>query len=157
MVPQSICPSPLEFLRLLMLFLGFATAYTRHQDRLMLREGLLVAFFLCGLVALGGQQTWWLQPLLSGTSPDAVLVGATALTAVTDNAALTYLGSLVPTSAAIPIRVMRANPYGAAASIPLSSRSAWSYQYDQQPTPSNRPAESVQTNGAGARRLHEHA
>ncbi|MBE7418456.1 MAG: putative Na+/H+ antiporter [Ideonella sp.] len=87
---------PPVFLGLLMLFLGFATAYTRHQDRLMLREGLLVAFFLCGLVVLGGQQAWWLQPLLSGLSADAVLVGATALTAVTDNAALTYLGSLVP-------------------------------------------------------------
>lgn len=87
---------PPVFLGLLMLFLGFATAYTRYQDRLMLREGLLVAFFLCGLVVLGGQQTWWLQPLLTRMSPDAVLVGATALTAVTDNAALTYLGSLVP-------------------------------------------------------------
>ena len=75
--------------------MGIATAYSAHQDRLILREGLLVAFFLGGLVVLGGQQQWWLQPLLVNMSSDAVFYGATALTAITDNAALTYLGSLV--------------------------------------------------------------
>jgi Na+/H+ antiporter NhaD/arsenite permease-like protein len=54
-----------------------------------------VAFFLAGLVVLGGQQRWWLQPLLQGMDSTSVYFGATALTAVTDNAALTYLGSLV--------------------------------------------------------------
>ncbi len=54
-----------------------------------------MAFFLAGLVVLGGQQRWWLQPLLEGMSPTVVYYGATALTAITDNAALTYLGSLV--------------------------------------------------------------
>jgi predicted cation transporter len=73
-----------------------ATAYPQHQGRLILREGLLVAFFLAGLVVLGGQQRWWLEPVLMGMSSDAVFYGATALTAFTDNAALTYLGSLVP-------------------------------------------------------------
>jgi hypothetical protein len=34
----------------------------RYQDQLTLREGLLVACFLAGLVVLGGQQQWWLQP-----------------------------------------------------------------------------------------------
>ncbi|HEX4872731.1 MAG TPA: putative Na+/H+ antiporter [Nevskiaceae bacterium] len=87
---------PPIFLALMLLFIGFADAYKQHQDRLILREGLLVAFFLAGLVVLGGQQQWWLQPLLLSMSPDAVYFGATALTAITDNAALTYLGSLVP-------------------------------------------------------------
>ena len=54
-----------------------------------------MAFFLAGLVVLGGQQQWWLQPVLMSMSSDAVFYGATALTAITDNAALTYLGSLV--------------------------------------------------------------
>ena len=76
-------------------FLGFAEAYRRYQTRLMLREGLMVAFFLMGLVILGGQQKWWLQPLLEDMPPTALFVGATLLTAITDNAALTYLGSLV--------------------------------------------------------------
>jgi Na+/H+ antiporter NhaD/arsenite permease-like protein len=44
---------------------------------------------------LGGQQQWWLEPLLLKMDANAVFFGATALTAITDNAALTYLGSLV--------------------------------------------------------------
>ncbi len=83
------------FMGLFLFFLGIATAYKRWQDRLILREGMMVAFFLAGLVVLGGQQQWWLQPALSAMSPTAVYYGATALTAITDNAALTYLGSLV--------------------------------------------------------------
>lgn len=47
-------------------------------------------------VVIGGQETWWLQPLLLSLDSDAVFYGAVLLTAVTDNAALTYLGSLVP-------------------------------------------------------------
>jgi hypothetical protein len=87
---------PVVFLGLLLFFIGYATAYAAHQDRLILREALLVAFFLAGLVVLGGQQSWWLQPLLMRLSADAVFYGATALTAITDNAALTYLASQVP-------------------------------------------------------------
>ena len=83
------------FVALFLFFLGFTEAYKRYQTRLMLREGLLVAFFLGGLVVLGGQQKWWLQPLLVDMSPTALYFGATLLTAITDNAALTYLGSLV--------------------------------------------------------------
>lgn len=86
---------PAVFMGLFLFFLGVATAYQRHQDRLILREGLLVAFFLAGLVVLGGQQQWWLQPVLMSMSSEAVYFGATILTAFTDNAALTYLGSLV--------------------------------------------------------------
>lgn len=86
---------PPIFMGLLLLFLGFATAYQKYQDVLILREGLLVSLFLAGLVVLGGLQQWWLQPLLSGMDSTTVYFGATLLTAVTDNAALTYLGSLV--------------------------------------------------------------
>ena len=87
---------PAAFLGVLLFFVGFAQAYPKYQDeRLLLREGLLVAFFLAGLVVLGGQQQWWLEALLRGMDASAVYAGATALTAITDNAALTYLGSLV--------------------------------------------------------------
>jgi hypothetical protein len=87
---------PAAFLGLLLFFIGFAQAYPKFQDeRLLLREGLLVAFFLAGLVVLGGQQQWWLEALLRGMDATTVYYGATALTAITDNAALTYLGSLV--------------------------------------------------------------
>jgi len=86
---------PAVFMGIFLFFLGIAHAYERHQDRLILKEALLVAFFLAGLVVLGGQQQWWLQPLLMRMSSDVVFVGAIGLTAFTDNAALTYLGSLV--------------------------------------------------------------
>lgn len=86
---------PPVFLGLFLFFMGFAHAYERHQDRLILREALLVAFFLAGLVVLGGLQQWWLQPLLMDMDATTVFYGAMGLTAITDNAALTYLGSLV--------------------------------------------------------------
>lgn len=86
---------PVVFVGLFLLFLGVAEAYSRHHDRLMLREGLMVGFFLAGLVTLGALQQWWLQAVLSGMDNTALYFGATALTAITDNAALTYLGSLV--------------------------------------------------------------
>ncbi len=86
---------PAIFLGLFLFFLGVAHAYEDHQDPLILKEGLLVAFFLAGLVVLGGQQQWWLQPLLMRMGNEEVFVGAIVLTAFTDNAALTYLGSLV--------------------------------------------------------------
>jgi hypothetical protein len=86
---------PEAFMGLFLLFLGLSEAYRRYHDRLMLREGLMVAFFLAGLVVLGGQQQWWLQDVLSRMDETMLFYGATALTAITDNAALTYLGSLV--------------------------------------------------------------
>jgi hypothetical protein len=86
---------PTVFLGLLMLFIGYTEAYKRYQNRLMIKEALMVGFFLAGLVVLGGLQQWWLQDVLAGLPPVVLYWGATALTAVTDNAALTYLGSLV--------------------------------------------------------------
>ncbi len=86
---------PVIFMGLLLFFIGYTYAYSAYQSKLILKEALLVAFFLAGLVVLGGLQQWWLQPLLTGMSNTAVFYGATLLTAITDNAALTYLGSLV--------------------------------------------------------------
>ncbi len=86
---------PVIFLGVFMLFLGFTQAYVRHQSPLILKEALLVGFFLAGLVVLGGLQQWWLQPIVSSLEPAALFVGALGLTAITDNAALTYLGSLI--------------------------------------------------------------
>jgi hypothetical protein len=86
---------PVVFIGLFLLFLGFTQAYERYQSPLILKEGLLVGFFLAGLVVLGGMQQWWLQPIVSSLGPTALFFGALGLTAVTDNAALTYLGSLI--------------------------------------------------------------
>jgi hypothetical protein len=86
---------PAVFFGLFLFFLGFTTAYARYQQPLLIKEALLVAFFLAGLVVLGGMQRWWLQPLVSGMSAETLFFGALGLTAITDNAALTYLGSLI--------------------------------------------------------------
>lgn len=86
---------PAVFMGVFLFFLGFTSAYNSFQSRLLLKEGLLVAFFLAGLVVLGGMQQWWLQPAVSGLPSDVLFFASMSLTAITDNAALTYLGSLI--------------------------------------------------------------
>jgi hypothetical protein len=86
---------PVLFFGLFLLFLGFTQAYEKYQSPLLLKEGLLVGLFLAGLVILGGMQQWWLQPIVSSLAPLELFWGAAALTAITDNAALTYLGAQV--------------------------------------------------------------
>lgn len=76
-------------------FLGVVQVTQEYQERLALREGLLVGFFLGGLVILGGLQGWWLTPVLTNLGELPLFLGTTGLTAITDNAALTYLGSQV--------------------------------------------------------------
>jgi len=86
---------PVVFIELFLFFLGYTQAYEHYQNPLILKQGLLVGFFLAGLVVLGGMLQWWLQPIVSTLEPTALFFGALALTAITDNAALTYLGSLI--------------------------------------------------------------
>ncbi|PXX38535.1 putative Na+/H+ antiporter [Undibacterium pigrum] len=86
---------PVFFLGLFLFFMGYTQAYERHQSPLILKEGLLVGFFLAGLVVLGGMQQWWLQPIVASLAPHTLFFAALGLTAITDNAALTYLGSLI--------------------------------------------------------------
>jgi hypothetical protein len=92
----ALAHHPVAFLGLFLMYLGITQAYARYQNPLIIKEALLVAFFLTGLVVLGGMQQWWLQPIVAGMSSKVLYFGATVLTAVTDNAALTYLGSLIP-------------------------------------------------------------
>lgn len=85
------------FMSLFLFFLGWCSVTKEYQEELRFRESLLVAFFLGGLVVLGNLQSWWLKPLIENLDGRLLFWGATFLTAITDNAALTYLGSLVPT------------------------------------------------------------
>lgn len=85
------------FVGLFLFFLGLVTVTKEYQNGLKLKEGLLVAFFLGGLVVLGGPQRWWLEPILTRLDALPLFSSAILLTAITDNAALTYLGAQVPT------------------------------------------------------------
>ena len=44
----------------------------------------------------GGLQGWWIEPVLKSLGELPLFVGATFLTAFNDNAAITYLATLVP-------------------------------------------------------------
>lgn len=83
------------FLGAFVFFLGIVKVTWEFQTRPKIIEGLLVGFFLCGLVVLGGLQSWWLEPVITSLGEGSLFLGATGLTAITDNAALTYLGSQV--------------------------------------------------------------
>jgi len=86
---------PVLFVGLFLFFLGVVAVTEEYQSPLKLKESLLVGFFLAGLIVLGGPQKWWLQPLLSSLNSTSLYFGSILLTSITDNAALTYLGSLV--------------------------------------------------------------
>jgi hypothetical protein len=76
-------------------FLAFAKATKHYQDHISLKSPVLVGFFLAGLVTFGSLQEWWISPLLGSLREFPLFAGATLLTAFNDNAAITYLCSLV--------------------------------------------------------------
>jgi putative Na+/H+ antiporter len=77
-------------------FLAFVEATRAHQRAIRFRGPMLVGFFLAALVIHGGCQQWWIAPVLGSLSEWPLMIGATLLTALNDNAAITYLASLVP-------------------------------------------------------------
>lgn len=87
---------PPLFIGAFLFFLAFSQATAHHQGRLELKAPLLVGFFLAGLVVHGGVQGWWIDPVLRSLGETQLFLGATLLTAVNDNAAITYLATLVP-------------------------------------------------------------
>ena len=88
--------SPALFLAGLLVFVGFASATAPFQNRLDLRPPLLVGFFLAGFVVHGQVQAWWIAPVLNSLSEVPLMLGATVLTAFTDNVQVAYLSTLVP-------------------------------------------------------------
>ena len=87
---------PALFLGGFLFFLGFAKATAVYQGRIELRTPLLVGFFLAGLVIHGSLQGWWIAPVLGSLSETPLFLGSAMLTAVNDNALVTYLATLVP-------------------------------------------------------------
>ncbi|MBK8475281.1 MAG: putative Na+/H+ antiporter [Opitutaceae bacterium] len=87
---------PALFIGGFLFYLAFAQATAHHQSPTDLKPALLVGFFLAGLVNHGGVQGWWIEPILSRLGEVPLFLGATVLTAFNDNAAITYLATLVP-------------------------------------------------------------
>jgi hypothetical protein len=88
--------TPALFILGFLFFLGFVKITAMYQSPISLRSPILVGFFLAGLVTHGGLQQWWIEPLLGRMNETLLFLGATVLTAFNDNAAITYLSSLVP-------------------------------------------------------------
>jgi hypothetical protein len=87
---------PQVFLGIFGFYFALVKSYKQHHDdRQYWIESLMVGLFLAGLIVIGGMQKWWLQPILVGMDSYTLFGVATLLTAITDNAALTYLGSQV--------------------------------------------------------------
>jgi hypothetical protein len=80
----------------LLFYLAFVVATERHQRPINLRSPMLVGFFLAALVAHGGCQRWWIAPVLGELGRWPLMIGSVLLTAFNDNAAITYLATLVP-------------------------------------------------------------
>jgi Na+/H+ antiporter NhaD/arsenite permease-like protein len=89
--------APVLFVGAFLLFLGFYHATKAFQEPLNLKPPVLVGFFLAGLVVHGTLQAWWIAPLLTRVSSDALLLLSAILTTFNDNAEITFLATLIPT------------------------------------------------------------
>lgn len=87
---------PQLFIPGILFFIGFAQVSRPFQNRIDLKAPILVGFFLGGLVIHGGVQGWWIAPILGNLTEIPLMLGAAMLTAFNDNAAITFLSTLVP-------------------------------------------------------------
>ncbi len=88
---------PALFIGGFLFLIGFTQATGHHQNDVKMKTPLLVGFFLAALVIHGGCQGWWIEVLLTSiTNELTLMIGATVLTALNDNAAITYLASQAP-------------------------------------------------------------
>lgn len=87
---------PVMFIGTFLLFLGFYKTTREYQDPLSLYNPILVGFFLAGLIIHGSLQSWWITPVLSSMGCGQLMIVSTILTAFNDNAAITFLASLIP-------------------------------------------------------------
>jgi hypothetical protein len=87
---------PALFVPGLMFYLAFAQVTPQYQNNINLRSPLLVGFFVGGLLIHGGVQGWWIAPVLGSLSEIPLMLAAMVLTTFNDNAAITYLSTLIP-------------------------------------------------------------
>lgn len=77
-------------------YLGFYQITAYYQNKVDFRPALLVGFFLAGLIVHGTLQAWWIAPILGSLPPLGLNLASIILTSFNDNAAITYLSTLVP-------------------------------------------------------------
>lgn len=94
-VVWSACYPPI-FLAFYLLFIGFHFATRSHQYPVRLIRPMLVGLFLAGLIIHGSLQGWWVVRVLEGLTPLAVMGAAMLLTGFNDNAAISFLATLLP-------------------------------------------------------------
>lgn len=90
---------PAIFIGGFLFFMGFTVATPQYQNEFSFKVPMMVAFFLAGLLILGGVQGWWMQPVLQALADlgaEATMAVASMLTAFNDNASVTFLSSTVP-------------------------------------------------------------
>lgn len=87
---------PAIFIALFLFFIGFHQATRAHQHSMRIARPLLVGLFLAGLVIHGGLQGWWVVSILEDLNPLSVMGVAIAMTGFNDNAAISYLSTLIP-------------------------------------------------------------
>jgi Na+/H+ antiporter NhaD/arsenite permease-like protein len=87
---------PALFVPGLLFYLAFAQVTSPYQNNIDLKSPLLVGFFIGGLLIHGGVQGWWIEPVLGSLAEAPLMLTATILTALNDNAAITYLSTLIP-------------------------------------------------------------
>ncbi len=79
----------------LALFLFYASQ-SGMLERLPIKASILVGVFLLGLMLLGNAQAWWIAPYMETLTGIKAFFLSLGLSAVMDNAAITYLATLVP-------------------------------------------------------------
>ncbi len=88
---------PVLFMIAFAFFIGFIELTHNYQySDIGLKSPILVGVFLGALVIHGSLQGWWIEPVLMSISGDSLFFIAEFLSAFNDNAAITYLATLVP-------------------------------------------------------------
>ena len=88
--------SPVLLIFSLMTLIAFCDVTSIYQKKLQFKSPILVGIFLSALVVHGSLQGWWIEPVLMSLGNRELFIGGMALSAFNDNAAITYLASLVP-------------------------------------------------------------
>lgn len=85
-----------SLLAILLIATGVIMVTSRRVAIAAVESGVWVGLFLVGVIILGGLQTWWVAPIIRSLPPSQLFMASIVVSAVADNAALAYLGTLVP-------------------------------------------------------------